>query len=188
MSKNMSEVLQPPQVLPPADPNGRMAEFERIYRANFGAVTSYFARKTGNPQVAADLTADTFVAAITSFASFDPGKGSPRAWLFGIARHVVARLGGYRVLDIDEAAELVDRIDAERPGQVLLVGLATLSAADCEVVDLVDMTGLTPKEAATALRISPGAPKVRLFRARHKLRKLTESIQTNEKGTANDKF
>jgi RNA polymerase sigma factor (sigma-70 family) len=200
MSKNMSELLQPPEVLPPADPTGRMAEFEKIYRANFGAVTSYFARKTGNPQVAADLTADTFVAAITSFASFDPGKGSPRAWLFGIARHVfaqhcesttrgrhvVARLGGYRVLDIDEAAELVDRIDAERPGRFLLDGLATLSAVDCEVVDLVDMTGLTPKEAATTLRISPGALRVRLFRARHKLRKLTESNQSNEKGTTND--
>jgi RNA polymerase sigma-70 factor (ECF subfamily) len=50
----------------------------------------------------------------------------------------------------------------------------------------VDMTGLTPKEAATALRISPGALRVRLFRARHKLRKLTESNQTNEKGTTND--
>jgi RNA polymerase sigma-70 factor (ECF subfamily) len=203
MSKHMSELLQPPEVRPAGDSTGRTAQFEMIYREHVGAVTSYFARRTGDPQVAADLTADTFVAAITSFASFDLKKGSPRAWLFGIARHVfarhcersargrhaVARLGGYRVLEIDEAAELVERIGAERPGRVLLESLAELSATDREVVDLVDLAGLTPQEAATALRISPGALRVRLFRARHKLRKLSDGHHYNhhnEKGTTND--
>ncbi|HEX5304147.1 MAG TPA: sigma factor [Streptosporangiaceae bacterium] len=66
------------------------AGFERLYRANVEAVTSYFARRSADPHVVADLTADTFVTAITSFASFDPGKGSARSWVFGIARHVYA--------------------------------------------------------------------------------------------------
>ena len=199
----MSELLQPPEVRPAVDPTGRAAQFEMIYREHVGAVTSNFARRTWDPQVAADLTADTFVAAITSFASFDPKKGSPRAWLFGIARHVfaqhcersargrhaVARLGGYRILEIDEAAELVERIGAERPGRVLLESLVELSPTDREVVDLVDLAGLTPQEAATALRISPGALRVWLFRARHKLRKLSDANyynHHNEKGTTND--
>src|ERR1700677_2080227 len=66
------------------------AAFERLYRANVEAVTSYFARRTADPHVVADLTADTFVTVITSFGSFDPAKGTARAWLFGIARHVYA--------------------------------------------------------------------------------------------------
>jgi RNA polymerase sigma-70 factor (ECF subfamily) len=190
------ELLEPP-ARPVADLTGRTAEFEKLYRAHFGIVTSYFARRTDEPQLTADLTADTFVAAIVSFAMFDPTKGSSRAWLFGIARHVfaqhcesatrgrnaVARLGGYRVLDIDEATEILERIDAERPGRVLLSGLAALTVADREVVDLVDVAGLTPREAATALGVSPGAVRVRLFRVRHKLRKFTED---NEKGKPHD--
>jgi DNA-directed RNA polymerase specialized sigma24 family protein len=117
MSQHMSEIRSPAAALPTAALTGRTAEFERIYRAHVAAVTSYFARRTEDPQLTADLTADTFVAAITSFGTFHPAKGSPRAWLFGIARHVfaqhcasvtrgrdsAARLGGYRVLDIDEA-------------------------------------------------------------------------------------
>ena len=65
---------------------GAIAEFERLYRANVEAVTAYFARRSGDPHVVADLTADTFVAAITSFETFDPRKGTARAWMFGIAQ------------------------------------------------------------------------------------------------------
>jgi RNA polymerase sigma factor (sigma-70 family) len=197
MSQHMSEIRRPPAALPTAALTGRTAEFERIYRAHVAAVTSYFARRTEDPQLTADLTADTFVAAITSFGTFHPAKGSPRAWLFGIARHVfaqhcasvtrgrdsAARLGGYRVLDIDEAAELLDRIAAERPGRVLLDGLAALSSVHREVVDLVDIAGLSHRDAATALGVSTGALRARLFRVRHKLRKLTDH---NETGEAND--
>jgi len=67
-----------------------MAEFEALYRANVAAVTAYFARRSAEPQTVADLTADTFVAAITSFATFDSRKGTPRAWVFGIARRIYA--------------------------------------------------------------------------------------------------
>ena len=60
---------------------GATAEFERLYRANIDAVTAYFARRTADPQLVADLTADTFVVVITGFESFDPRKGTARAWL-----------------------------------------------------------------------------------------------------------
>jgi DNA-directed RNA polymerase specialized sigma24 family protein len=68
----------------------RVVEFEALYRANVAAVTAYFARRSADPQTVADLTADTFVQAITSFATFDPRKGTPRAWVFGIARRIYA--------------------------------------------------------------------------------------------------
>ena len=59
-------------------PADRTSEFEALYRANVAAVTAYFARRSADPQTVADLTADTFVQAITSFVTFDPRKGTPR--------------------------------------------------------------------------------------------------------------
>jgi len=38
-------------------------------------VTAYFARRSADPQTVADLTADTFVQAITSFTTFNPRTG-----------------------------------------------------------------------------------------------------------------
>jgi RNA polymerase sigma factor (sigma-70 family) len=171
---------------PDGSATGLIAAFEQVYRAHVGEVTAYFARRTADPQTVADLTADTFVRAITSFATFDPDRGSHRGWLFGIARRVFARhcervsrgravverLAGWRALDIDEAAELVGRIDAERAGQALLDGVAALAQADRDVIELVDIAGLDRGEAAVALGISPGAMRIRLYRARGRLRKI----------------
>jgi DNA-directed RNA polymerase specialized sigma24 family protein len=74
-----------PQGSGPADRG--IAEFEALYRANVAAVTAYFARRSAEPQTVADLTAGTFVQAITSFATFDPRKGTPRAWVLSVAGH-----------------------------------------------------------------------------------------------------
>jgi RNA polymerase sigma factor (sigma-70 family) len=166
---------------------GATAEFERLYRANVEAVTAYFARRSADPHVVADLTADTFVAVITQFGSFDPRKGTARAWVFGIARHVYAsycdaysrqqhkiqRLAGRRELDTDEVEELLDRIDAEKAGRDLVSGLAALPERDRAVVELVDIAGLSPKEAATALGLAPGTVRMRLMRTRARLRRET---------------
>ena len=114
-----------------------------MYRANVDAVSAYFARRTADPQLVGDLTADTFVAVISHFGSFDPGKGTARSWVFGIARHVYAsycqeysqqqhklrRLAGRRDLDADEVGELLERIDAERAGRVLIAGLGRAARA-----------------------------------------------------------
>ena len=181
-SLNSARSRPAPQGGGPAD--GAVAEFEALYRANVAAVTAYFARRSAEPQTVADLTADTFVQAITSFASFDPRKGTPRAWVFGIARRIYAahcqahsqqrsrveRLAGRRDLAPDEAGELIDRIDAERAGRALVTTLTTLPAADRAVVELVDLAGLQPKEAAQVLGIAPGTLRMRLMRARARLR------------------
>jgi DNA-directed RNA polymerase specialized sigma24 family protein len=138
---------------------GAAAEFERVYRANVDAVSAYFARRTADPQAGSDLTADTFVAVISNFGSFDP-RAAPRSWVFGIARHVYAsycqeysqqhklrRLAGRRDLDADEVGELLERIDAERAGRDLIAGLPERDPA---VIELVDIAGPRPEEARTA--------------------------------------
>jgi RNA polymerase sigma factor (sigma-70 family) len=170
---------------------GAAAEFERLYRANVDAVTAYFARRTADPQLVADLTADTFVEVITHFGTFDPGKGTARGWVFGVARHVYAshceayskqqqrmrRLAGRRELDDDQVGELLEQIDAERAGRALLTGLAALPERDRAVIELVDLAGLTPKEAAAVLGLAPGTVRMRLMRTRTRLRKQATTNQ-----------
>jgi RNA polymerase sigma-70 factor (ECF subfamily) len=162
----------------------RAGGFEALYRSEVAAVMAFYSRRSRDPQTVFDLTADTFVEAMRSFGSCPPIEGSERPWLLTIARRVYARhcdRGAHRgdaarrdsarqILEEDETEELVQRIDAERAGRELLERLAQLPRLDREVVELVDLEGLTPREAATVLGISPGALRVRLFRARSRLR------------------
>jgi RNA polymerase sigma-70 factor (ECF subfamily) len=174
----------------PARPRGRppgpaLEEFEQVYLRNVDVLMGYFARRTHDPHTVADLTSETFVRAMDGFARFDPRRGSDRAWLFGIAAHVfarhcdqsagsraaAARLGGHRALGEDEIEEIAGRIDAEREGAALMQRYAGLPSADRVAIELVDLEGLTPKEAALALGVSGVAFRKRLSRARSRLRK-----------------
>jgi DNA-directed RNA polymerase specialized sigma24 family protein len=102
--------------------------FEVFYRQHLEAVQRYVARRVADPHLAADLTADVFLAAVDSAASYCPDRGTPGSWLLGIARHVLAtefrrqsrdrdalrRISGRRLLDADSLARIEERIDAER--------------------------------------------------------------------------
>jgi RNA polymerase sigma-70 factor (ECF subfamily) len=83
----------------------------------------------------------------------------------------VERLAGRRELAPDEIGDLINRIDAQRAGRALVTGLTSLPAADRAVVELVDLAGLQPREAAQVLGIAPGTLRMRLLRARARLRK-----------------
>jgi RNA polymerase sigma-70 factor (ECF subfamily) len=167
---------------PPSSP---LEEFEQVYLRNVDVVMGYFARRCRDPQTVADLTSETFVRAVNGFAGFDPRRGSDRAWLFGIAARVFARdceqsasskeaagrLAGHRPLYEDEIEELAARIDAEREGVALMRRWERLPAVERAAIELVDLEGLTPKEAAQALGVSRVAFRKRLSRARSRLRK-----------------
>jgi RNA polymerase sigma factor (sigma-70 family) len=180
-----AKAFDTPASVEPAEPGSALAEFEEIYRDTVDGVMAYFARRCGEPQTVADLTSETFVRAAGGFGGYDPGRGSPRAWVFGIAakvyarhceesaagRAVVARLAGRRALAPDEIDDLVSRIDAEREGRALLERWARLPAPERAAVELVDLAGLTPKDAAVALGVSRVVLRKRLSRARGRLRK-----------------
>jgi RNA polymerase sigma factor (sigma-70 family) len=167
---------------PPRSP--ALAEFEQVYRANVGAVTAYFARRCGEPQTVADLTSETIVRAAGGFKKFDPSRGTARAWLFGIAAHVYAqhcaqaangraaavRLASHRPLEANEVDELAARIDDERAGRELMERCAELPELERAAIELVDLSGLTPKQAAEALGVPRGVFRMRLSRARARLR------------------
>ena len=83
----------------------------------------------------------------------------------------MTRLAGLVILAPEEIDELMGRIDAQRVGQELLERCAALSPLERAAVELVDLDGLTPKEAAAVLGVSRGVLRMRLSRARERLRK-----------------
>ncbi|KUM86585.1 MULTISPECIES: RNA polymerase sigma factor [Streptomyces] len=163
--------------------------FEEFYRRHVDAMTSFLARRVADPHTVADLTAEIFLAVLDSAHTYRPSRGSERAWLYGIARNVVAgerrrvaretdrdrRISGRRLLEPDDIARLEDKLDAQSPGRRALAALDRLPAGERAVLELVAVDELTVSEAATALGISQVAARVRLHRARRSLREQAES-------------
>jgi RNA polymerase sigma factor (sigma-70 family) len=158
--------------------------FESFYRANVEDVMRFIARRVSDPHLAADLTADVFLAAIEAAPRYRSARGTPRAWLFGIARNVVsgerrraareqrafARIDGRRLLAEDDVERLQERIDAAREARTLYGALLDLPEGERAVLELVALDDLTVTEAAGALGLRGATARVRLHRARVALR------------------
>lgn len=70
--------------------DGDADAFVVFYRRHLAAVLAYFLRRTGNPELTADLTAEVFAAALLSAERYRPGERPALAWLYGIAAHKLA--------------------------------------------------------------------------------------------------
>ena len=96
-------------------------QFALFYRRHAHFVLGYFARATHDAEAAADLTAETFAAALRGRSRFTPGGSPASSWLYGIAAHKLAdwrrrgyaedrarrRLGMERIeLTAEEAADI----------------------------------------------------------------------------------
>ena len=102
-------------------------DFGRFYDRHVHAMIGYFSRRTHDPELAADLTAETFAAALAGRRRFRPGPTPAAAWLYGIAQHKLAdarrrgcaeggarrRLGMERVPLSAQDAELIDVLGRE---------------------------------------------------------------------------
>jgi RNA polymerase sigma factor (sigma-70 family) len=67
---------------------GRDADsFAEFYRRHARRVAGYLMRSTGDAEAAADLTAETFAAALAARRRYRPDRGAPGTWLLGIATH-----------------------------------------------------------------------------------------------------
>jgi RNA polymerase sigma-70 factor (ECF subfamily) len=64
--------------------------FVAFYRRHLGAMLGFFLRRTGDPELTADLTAETFAAALLAAERYRSGERPALAWLYGIAGHKLA--------------------------------------------------------------------------------------------------
>lgn len=162
-----------------ADPEA----FDAFYRGHIEAIQRFVARRVDDPYLAADLTADIFLAAISSAHTYRAGRSGARAWLYGVARNVVAaqarqryrernavqRLSGRRLVEEDDVARLVARIDAQAQARTLYAAMERLSDKERAVLELVALEDMTPRQVADVLGIKPITVRVRLYRARRLL-------------------
>ena len=68
-------------------PTSVAASFEALYRTSADAVYAYTASLLRDRSAAEEVTAAAFERAFRKQRSFDPRRGTQRAWLFGIARN-----------------------------------------------------------------------------------------------------
>lgn len=163
--------------------------FEAFYREHVEGVQRFVARRIGDREQIADLTAEIFLAAIGSAHRYRARCGTPKAWLYGIARTLVAnysrrrgrelareeRFRGSALLDEEDAARMDARIDAAAQARRLYAAMDLLSEGERAVMELVAIDELTVVEAAAAVGVRPTTARVRLHRARRKLRAELES-------------
>jgi RNA polymerase sigma factor (sigma-70 family) len=62
-------------------------DIEELYRGHARRIAGYLMRATNDAEVAADLTAETFAAALLSRDRYRPEMGAPTTWLYAIAAH-----------------------------------------------------------------------------------------------------
>jgi len=168
--------------------------FEVFYREHVEAVQRFVVRRVGDRERAADLTTEIFLAAVDSAHSYRPRRGTPRTWLLGIARALVAndgrqrdrqrageeRLRGSALLDEDDAARLDERIDAAARSRQLYRAMDRLPRRERTILELVAIDELSLKEAAAAAGMHAATARVRLHRARRKLRTELETAATGQ--------
>jgi RNA polymerase sigma-70 factor (ECF subfamily) len=156
--------------------------FEMLYRTTFPRVYAYVASLLRDRSAAEDVAAQAFERAYSKRAKFSERRGSPEAWLFGIARNAaldeLRRRKRRASLESepedvwspgpDEEADRAFRRDEVRQA------LSTLDPRDRDLVALKFAGGLSNAEIAGVLRISESNVGTRLHRAVEKLRKACE--------------
>jgi RNA polymerase sigma-70 factor (ECF subfamily) len=124
--------------------------FAEFYRRNVRWLLGFCARRTRDPELAADLTSEVFAAALLSVDRYRSERGTARTWLLGIAVHKLSNL---------ERRGAVERRARRRLG----IDIYALTAADRDAFDeligsqlpegpVLELLDLLPIEQAAAVR------------------------------------
>jgi RNA polymerase sigma factor (sigma-70 family) len=160
---------------------GAIGEF---YLRHVARVTGMGVRRFDNAEDVADFVATVFLEVLRSAGRFDPRRGGAVAWLYGLAGNVAGgmhrqraraavaerELAGRALLDAEDCARVEERIDAAAELRRTYQAMQDLPERDRRLLELIAVDGLSTAEAARALQISPVAARVRLTRARGRLR------------------
>ena len=140
-------------------------------------VYAYVARRIGDGPDAEDVTSEVFERALRYRASYDPRRGSPIAWLIGIARHCIS--DRHRALSL--ATTQLEEVTA--PGSIeietvervaVTTAVERLDARSKRLIALRYEDELTIREIGELLALQPNAVEVALHRARARIRRQLE--------------
>ena len=155
---------------------GRRRRFEAMYAEHHARVLGYVLRRTDSPDDAADVLAETFLVAWRRLDDMPSGEVS-HLWLYGVARRVLANhhRGERRRTKLadrvrDELAARLPLLAPSGEGTPFAAAFRSLSDGDREVLALHGWEGLDAGEIARVLGFSRNAARIRLHRARLRLR------------------
>lgn len=156
------------------------ASFEVFYRRHAERMLGYFVRRTRDAELAADLTAETFAAALMSRRRYRADMGNATTWLFGIAskklvdaqrrgyaeRRARRRLGMQRLELTDDDIARIESFAGIEAGNLIEVLLPDQRVAvQAHVVDERDYaeiaSDLNVSEAVVRKRVSRGLAALR---------------------------
>ena len=162
----------------------RPEAFARFYRRHVDAVLAYLMARTGRPELAADVCAETFARALERADRYDPARGPGRAWLFAIAGSVLVdgirrgqveararrRLGmPPRALTDADVERIEELVDAERGlDPTGLVADLPADQRDAVLARVVDERSYA--EIAAELKVSEAVVRQRVSRGLSTLR------------------
>lgn len=160
--------------------------FGEFYARHERAVFRYFYRRVADAEVAADLTAECFAAALLGARRFRSEDGAPAvAWLFGIARNVLRRSAQQRQVDSRARARLgmpplvleeetLDALERIHAGQLMQQALSYLPADQAEAVRARIVDEREYEDIARELRTSEAVVRKRVSRGLSALRRRVE--------------
>ena len=168
--------------------------FTELYRRHAEYLLRYFARRTLDPEAAAELTAETFAQAFASRGSFIDQGVNGVAWLYGVARHQLGRFFRHgrvdgearrklgmpeRGLAPDDYERIEDLVDFAPIREALAEALATIKEDQREAMRLRVIEALPYREVAERLACTEESARQRVSRG---LRTLALMLQ--ERGLA----
>ncbi|MGB8876285.1 MAG: sigma-70 family RNA polymerase sigma factor [Solirubrobacteraceae bacterium] len=127
----------------PSDPEA----FGSFYDRYEASVVGYFMRRTGDPELAGDLTAEVFAAALSSAARYRPQGPTAAGWLFAIAANTLASSARHGQVEARARKEIGMRaIELEE----VSLQRAEASAGDAWVAKLLERLPESQREAVRA--------------------------------------
>lgn len=158
--------------------------FTELYRRHAEDLLRYFARRTLDPETAAELTAETFAEAFASRANYRDQGVNGVAWLYGIARHRLGRF--FRNGRVEAAARrklgmperdlapqdyerIEDLIDFAPIREALVEALDTLNDEQRDALSLRVIDGLGYAEVAERLKCTEQNARQRVSRGLRKI-------------------
>jgi RNA polymerase sigma-70 factor, ECF subfamily len=168
----------------------RMAEgdreaFKELYDRHARQVYPFILRIVRDPSDAADVLQEVFWEAWQSAASYDPGRGTPEAWIYMRARtraidrvRAIRRRGETFVAPVDEGLAKAagdpggDAAERAEDRDLLRGAFSRLSDVQREALELAYYGGLTQTEIAERLKQPLGTVKTRIRLGLERLREV----------------
>lgn len=137
------------------------------------SVYAYVAYRIGAGATAEDVTGEAFARGWRYRETYDSSRGTPEAWLIGIARRVLSELAGSRevpVEELPEGADPVDEYSRSLERMTLAQAMDRLPDRDRELLALRYGAQMSTREIQAHMGLEASAVDVALSRARGRLR------------------